>query len=322
MQRLRGLTLLACLFAGTAALAADYPSRSVRLVVPFPPGGITDVLARHVADRLSARFGKPVVVDNRPGAGGTIGAGMVARAAPDGYTLLFGATSTIAVSPSMYRKNLPYDPIRDFAAITRVASVPSVLVVHPSAGIASVQALREAARRAPGKWLFGSAGPGTSQHLAGTLFEVLTDTRMTHVPYQGGAPALSDLVGGHVDLMFEPLPTALPFIRSGTLRAVAVTTPARTRALPHVPTLAESGVPGYDLTWWFGITAPAGLPAERLAKLNTTLRDVLQEPALRTAFTDMGASPLADTPEAFARLIRADINRWAALVERAGVTAD
>jgi tripartite-type tricarboxylate transporter receptor subunit TctC len=322
MHRFMRFTLLAWLLAGAAASVADYPSRPIRLVVPFPPGGITDVLARHIADRLSARLGTSVVVDNRPGAGGTIGAGLVARAAPDGYTLLFGATSTIAVSPSMYRNILAYDPIRDFAAITRIASVPSVLVVHPSRGIASVQALREAARRAPGKWLFGSAGPGTSQHLAGALFEVLTDTRMTHVPYQGGAPALSDLVGGHIDVMFEPLPTALPFIRSGAVRALAVTTPTRTPALPGVRTLAESGVPDYHLTWWFGVSAPARLPAERLAKLNAALRDVLQEPALRTAFAEMGASPLADTPEEFARVIRADIARWAALLGRTGVTPD
>lgn len=266
--------LAATLACAVPVAAETYPSRAVRIVVPFPPGGITDVLARQVAEALRPRLGVPVLIDNRPGASGTIGAHFVARAAPDGYTLLFGTRSTFSAAPAIYER-LPYDPARDFTPVARVAGVASVLIVHPALGIDSVAAIRSAARRAPGELTFGSAGPGTSQHLAGELFNSLAGTRMTHVPYRGGAQALTDLAGGHIDMMFESVPTALPFIRSGAVTAIATTTAQRVQALPDLPTIAESGLPGYELTWWFGLAGPANLPQAALQRLAGALREAL-----------------------------------------------
>jgi tripartite-type tricarboxylate transporter receptor subunit TctC len=313
------LAALAC--AVPAAAAETWPSRAVRIVVPFPPGGITDVLARHVAEGLRVQLGQPVVIDNRPGASGTIGAAYVARSAADCYTLLFGARSTFSAAPAIYER-LPYDPARDFTAVARVASVSSVVVVHPSVGIGSIEVLRQTALREPGRLTFGSAGPGTSQHIGGELFNLLAGTRMTHVPYRGGAPAMNDLVGGHIDLMFEPVPTALVHIRSGALVALATTTPVRARALPDLPTIAETGLPGYDLTWWFGLAAPAKLPARVLDRLAAALRSAMQSPGMRDALVGMGADPMDDSPAEFARAIRADIEEWGALVRRTGARAD
>jgi tripartite-type tricarboxylate transporter receptor subunit TctC len=313
------LAALAC--AVPAAAAETWPSRAVRIVVPFPPGGITDVLARQVAEALRPRLGVPVLIDNRPGASGTIGAAYVARAAPDGHTLLFGTRSTFSAAPAIYQR-LPYDPAQDFTPVARVAGVSSVLIVHPALGIDSVDALRSAARQAPGELTFGSAGPGTSQHLAGELFNTFAGTRMTHVPYRGGAQALADLAGGHIDLMFESVPTALPFIRSGTVTAIATTTPQRVRALPDLPTIAESGLPGYELTWWFGLAAPANLPQEILQRLAGALREAVAGAELRGALLAMGADPVDDSPEEFARSVRDDIVKLGELVRRSGARAD
>ena len=236
-----------CLLSGLA-LGQRYPDHPVRLVVPFAPGGINDVLARIVASELGERLGQRVVIENRPGAGGTIGSNLVAKSAADGYILLFGATSTIAVSPSLYADR-PYDPVKDFEPITLVASVPSVLVVHPSLRVASMRDLIALARDRPGLLNFGSAGAGTSQHLGGELLKTMAGVAIVHVPYKGGAPAMADLVAGHIALMIEPLATALPQIRAGTVKAIAVSTLKRVTTLPHLPTIAET-LAGFDLTVW------------------------------------------------------------------------
>src|SRR5438552_13835540 len=244
----------------SGASAQTYPTRPIRLVVPFPAGGTTDILAREVGQRLSMTLGQPVVIDNRPGAAGNIGADLVAKSAPDGYTLLMGTVGTHAINASLYAK-MPYDHVKDFAPIILVAGVPNVLVVNPSLPVNSVQELIAYAKANPGKLNFASSGPGTSIHLSGELFKVMAGVQMTHVPYKGSAPALQDLLGGQVQLMFDNLPPSLPHIKAGKLRALAVTSVARSPALPDVPTIAESGLPGFEASSWFGILVPAGTPS-------------------------------------------------------------
>jgi tripartite-type tricarboxylate transporter receptor subunit TctC len=301
--------------------AANYPTKPVRLVVPFPAGGTTDILARAVAQKLSEAWGQQVIVDNRPGAGGNIGSDLVAKSKPDGYTLLMGTVGTHAINPSLY-KNMPYDHVKDFAPVILVAGVPNVLVVNASLPVHSVPELIAYAKANPGKLNFASSGNGTSIHLSGELFKAMTGVEMTHVPYKGSAPALTDLIGGQVQLMFDNLPSSLPFIKAGKLRALAVTSGARAAALPDLPTLAESGLPGFEASSWFGVLAPAGTPRDIVAKLNGAIAGWLASPEAKEKLLAQGAVAAGGTPDDFARHIAAETSKWAKVVKASGAHID
>lgn len=300
-----------------------YPDRPIRLVVPFPPGGINDLIARIIGQSLAEQMKQTVVIDNRAGAGGTVGLGIAARANPDGYTLAFGATSTVAVSPALYR-NLPYDPVKGFAPIAPLAEVPSVALVTPSLPAASMKDLIALARAKPGTLNYASAGAGTSQHMGTELLKTLAKIDMVHVPYKGGAAAIADLIGGQVQLQIEPLPTAMPHIRSGKVRALAVTSRTRLPILPDLPTVAEAaGLPGYELIIWFGLLAPADTPRPIVQRLNREVLRAIASPEVRDRFAQQGASPsAAQTPEQFGTFIRAEITKWAEVARVAGARVD
>jgi tripartite-type tricarboxylate transporter receptor subunit TctC len=322
MQRFTfvSLSLVMLLALGTANAADNYPTKPVRVVVPFAPGGINDVLARILSQKLTENLGATIVIDNRGGAGGTLGSNIVAHAAPDGYTLLFSSSSTIAVSPSMY-SNLPYDPVQDFSAIAQVASVGSVLVVHPTIPANTVKELIAYAKAHPGKLNYGSAGAGASQHLASELFKTMAGINMVHVPYKGGGPAMADLLAGQISLMIELLPTALPQIKGGKIRALAVSIPKRSPVLPDLPTIAET-LPGYDLTIWTGMLAPGGTPKEIVQRLSVAVLAVLKSPDMRERLASQGAEPVGDTPAEFSAYIKKEIARWAVVVKASGAKAD
>jgi tripartite-type tricarboxylate transporter receptor subunit TctC len=300
-----------------------YPDRPIRLVVPFPPGGINDLIARIIGQSLSEQMKQNVVIDNRAGAGGTVGLGIAARANPDGYTLAFGATSTVAVSPALYR-NLPYDPVKAFAPIAPLAEVPSVALVTPSLAAASMKDLIALARARPGSLNYASAGAGTSQHMGTELLKTLAKIDMVHVPYKGGAAAIADLIGGQVQLQIEPLPTAMPHIKSGKVRALAVTSRSRLPILGDLPTVAEAaGLPGYELIIWFGLLAPADTPRPIVQRLNREVLRAIASPEVRERFAQQGASPsAAQTPEQFGAFIRTEISKWAEVARVAGAKVD
>ncbi|MDF3832224.1 tripartite tricarboxylate transporter substrate binding protein [Cupriavidus basilensis] len=312
--------------AGPALAADPYPGKPIRLVVPFPAGGTTDILARAVAAELSKLQGWNVVVDNRPGAGGNIGADLVAKAAPDGYTLLMGTVGTHGINQSLYGK-LPFDPIKDFAPITEVASVPNVLVVNPAFAqqnrIGTVADLTAYARANPGKLNMASSGNGTSIHLAGELFKTQTHTYMVHFPYKGSGPALTDLAGGTMQLMFDNLPSSMALIKGGKLKALAVTSAKPSPALPGVPTVAEAGrLPGFEASSWFGLLAPAGTPHDIVARVQQEVARSLATPAVREKMQAQGAEPVGNTPEQFAAFIRAEHGKWAKVVKDSGAKVD
>jgi tripartite-type tricarboxylate transporter receptor subunit TctC len=314
--------LAAVLMLVTALSSAQtYPTKPIRLVVPFPPGGATDILARDVAQKLTEAWGQSVIVDNRPGAGGNIGSELVAKSAPDGYTLEMGTVGTHAINASLYAK-MPYDHVKDFTPVILVAGVPNVLVVTPSLPVNSVAELIAYAKANPGKLNFASSGNGTSIHLSGELFKVMAGVQMTHIPYKGSAPALQDLIAGQVQLMFDNLPPSLPQIKAGKLRALAVTSLARAPALPDVPTLAESGLPGFEASSWFGILAPAGTPAPIVAKLNAEVAKWLATPEAKEKLLKQGANPAGGTPEDFAKHIAAETAKWAKVVKDSGAKID
>ncbi len=315
-----GIAALA-LAVAAGAQAPAYPTKPVRIVVPFPAGGATDILARAVAQKLTENWGQTFVVDNRPGAGGNIGSELVAKAAPDGYTLEMGTVGTHAINASLYAK-MPYDHVKDFAPVILVAGVPNVLVVNPAVPANSVQELIAYAKANPGKLNFASSGSGTSIHLSGELFKVMAGVQMTHIPYKGSAPALADLLGGQVQLMFDNLPPSLPQIKAGKLRALAVTSTARAPALPDTPTIAESGLPGFEASSWFGLLAPAGTPPAIIAKLNAEIAKWLATPEAREQLAAIGANIAAGTPEDFARHIQAETAKWAKVVKESGAKVD
>jgi len=324
------MTLHRAVFALTVFLAAStldnawaqsaYPARPIRMISPYPPGAVVDTLCRTLASPLGELLGQPIVVENRTGAGGNIGMDVVAKAPADGYTIGMGGIGPNAINPSVYAK-MPFDPVRDFAPITFVASNINVLVVHPSVPARNVQELVAYAKANPGKLSFGSAGRGTSQHLAGELFKQLTGVEMTHVPYKGAGPAVSDLVGGQIPLMFVDISASLGHIRSGKLRALGVTTRERTPLL-DVPTLIEQGIPDFDVNAWFGLFAPARVPPEILARLNTESAKALRLPATRERLQSVGLSPAPDTPEEFAQFTRNELDRWAKVVKAAHIRAE
>ena len=311
-----------------ARAQAAWPSKAVRIVVPFAASGTTDILARALAPELQRVFGQPFVVDNRPGAGGNTGAAEVAHAGGDGYTLLMGTVGTHAINPSLYPK-MPYDAVKDFAPITLVAGVPNVLVMNPASAekykVKSVQDLVRALKANPGRLNMASSGNGTSIHLAGELFKSMTGTFMLHLPYRGSGPALIDLMAGNVDLMFDNLPSAMPHIKSGRLKALAVTSGARSGALPEVPTIEEVGGPtlkGYEASSWFGLLAPAGTPPDVVSRVQQETAKALALPTMKDRLLSQGATPSGMTPPEFVRFIAAESAKWARVVKASGAKVD
>ncbi|MBV8032720.1 MAG: tripartite tricarboxylate transporter substrate binding protein [Betaproteobacteria bacterium] len=299
----------------------NYPSRPLRLIVPFAPGGSTDIFARLVGERLAAALGQPVLIDNRAGAGGNIGAEAVARAAPDGYTLLMATTGVMAINPFLYR-TLSYDPAKDLEPVILIATITNVLIVAPEFPARSVAELLAAARREPGKLSFASSGAGSSTHMSAELFKSMTGTEILHVPYKGSGQALPDLMAGRVTMMFENMPGAIAFIRAGKLRALAVTGLKRSSALPEVPTVAESGVPGYDSLSWSGLAVPAGTPRQVIQRLNKESAAILASADLRAKLAEQGGEPAAGPPEQFVEHVRAEREKWGRLIRERGIVVN
>ena len=318
---------LLALVPGTAADAlaqsasAAYPSKPIRLVVPFPPGGPLDLAARAIGQKLTEAWGQPVVVENKPGAGGNIGADLVAKSAPDGYTLVMGALSTHAVNPHLYAK-MPYDALKDFAPVTLVATTPNVLVINPTVQANSVKELIALAKSSPGKLSFASGSNGSAGHLSGELFKSLAQIDIVHVPYKGGAPAMQDLLGGQVQFMFDNLANSMAQIKAGKLKAIAVTTSKRSALAPELPTMAEVGVPGFDISTWYGIMAPSGTPPEIVRKLNAEVVRFLASDDAREKLKAQGAEPAPMSPEQFDAFIRAENSKYAKIVKDSGARVD
>ena len=303
-----------------AAVAQNYPTKPVTIVVPFSPGGATDIMSRLLAERLNKRLGQPVIVENKPGAGTMIASEYVAKATPDGHTLLLAASS-LGIAPSLYSK-VNYDPIKDFTPVSQVASVVHVLVVHPSIPVKNVGELVTWLKANPTKANYGSVGAGTSTHLEAELFNSVAGVKMEHIPYKGSAPALMDLVGGQLQVMFDAYASSGPFIKDGRVRLLAVTTAQRSKSLPDTPTVAKSGLPGYEAMPWLGFVAPAGTPAPVVNKLYNELHEVLKEPEVQEKFRSLGLDIIGSKPEEFSAFLRKDIVKWAKVVKDSGAKAD
>jgi tripartite-type tricarboxylate transporter receptor subunit TctC len=305
-----------------AAHADAFPDRPITLVIPFPPGGPTDAMARTLAAEMKDRLGQPMVVENRAGAGGNIGAEYVARAAPDGQTLLFGTSGPLAINASLYRK-INYDPSKSFAPVIQVGHLPNILVINPSVPANNVKELIAYAKANPGKLSYASSGNGASSHLAGVLFNASAGVDLQHIPYKGTGPALNDLLGGQVSMSFTDVLTALPYVKAGKLRALGVTTTERSQALPDVPTVAEQGVAGYDVSVFFGIVAPAGTPPERIARLNAAFVETLGTSKVRQLFASQGLEPAPSSkPEQLRRFIEEQKSKWGGVVKQSGAQLD
>ena len=303
--------VLAVLFATVTTIGSAqevYPARSVKIVVPYPPGGTTDLLARAVAARLTDSMKQTFIVENRGGASGSIGTAAVARSAPDGYTLLMATISTHGINPAIGQ--VPYDPVKDFEPVTDVADTPNVLTVNPDTPYRTVADVLAAARAKPGAITFGSTSPGGSPHMSGELLKSMTGTDLLHVPYKGGGPMLIDLMGGQIQLGFDNLPSSMPHIRAGKIRAIAVTTAERWPGAPEIPTIAESGVAGYEVSAWFGLLAPAGTPKPIIERLQKEVQQVLKLPEVATQLLELGAKPVGNTPTEFAAMIQAELEKW------------
>ena len=316
---MKRLLVAALLLLPLVAQAQAWPSRQIRYIVPFPPGAFNDTLGRVIATELSKTLGQPMVVDNRPGGNSIIGTEAAAKSAPDGYTL-FGAALPFSVIQSLYKTS--FDVTKDFAPITLAGISANLLVAHPSFQANSVKELIEHARRNPGKVNYGSSGNGTSVHLSMELFKSMTKTFMVHIPYKGSAPVVADLIGGQVDVMFDNVPNVIGHVRAGKMKALAVSTATRSALAPDVPTVAEAGVPGYELSVWFGVLAPAGTPREIIARLNTEIVKVLNSADVRERFAKQGVEVRTSTPEQFGELVRAEVGRWAKVIKEAGIKAD
>lgn len=313
--------LLAFSVAPSLAAAASYPTKPIRLIVPFPAGGATDMMARGMAQRLGTELGQQVIIDNRGGAGGTTAAEAAAHAAPDGYTLFFGTMGTQAINPALYPK-LRYDPLKDFAPISVTHLTPRVLLVGPQVSAKNVSELIALAKAKPDALTYGSAGNGSSSHLAGALFESMTGIQMLHVPYKGSAPLLTDVLAGRVDMTFDSYVVYEEHIKSGRARALAVTSSQRLQALPQVPTMAQAGVKDYEVSNWLGLLAPAGTPKDVLAKIHAALGRTMATPMLREQLTTLGVQASFGSPEAFGNLIQSEIPKWAAIVRKSGASAE
>jgi tripartite-type tricarboxylate transporter receptor subunit TctC len=322
LHRIGWAWLAMCLaWSGGAGAAEPFPTHPMRIVVPFAAGGAVDVLARISGQKLAEALGQPVLVENRTGAGGNVGGDIVAQAAPDGYTMLLATTGLLTVNPTIYR-NMPFSPSRDFAPVARLATVPNLMVINPDLPVHNVAEFIAYAKARPGKLFFASPGAGTGIHLSGELFKLMAGVDMVHAPYRGSAPALSDLMAGEVQVMFDNMPSALPLAQSGKLRALAVTTATRAPALPDVPTLAESGLPGYETSAWFGIMVPAATPPEIVAALGQAFDRVMRLPDVGQRLAELGAQPTPDMPAEFAAFIAAETVKWSKLARDANVTVE
>jgi tripartite-type tricarboxylate transporter receptor subunit TctC len=323
---MNNLKLVFCLLAAALSCTplralAEYPDRPVKIIVPYPPAGTTDILARLIAQRLTERMKQPFVIENRPGAGGAIGSVAVAKSPADGYTLLMATVNSHGINSALF-KNLPYDAVKDFAPISIVGSTPNVLMVNPSVPAKTLDELLALARAKPGSLNFGSTSQGGSPHMSGELLKSMTGVDIAHIPYKGAGPMLIDLIGGQVQLGFDNLPSSIGHIRAGKLRAIAVTTAKRFPGAPEIPTMAESGVPGYEVSAWFGLLAPAGTPKPVIDALYRNIADILRQPEVVKQLFDLGAEPGGNTPEAYARQIEADVEMWKKVVAATGVKAE
>ena len=317
----RLIALLFPLFLVNGAYAQAWPAKSLRIVVPFAPGGSTDIFARLLGERMSTALGQSVLIDNRAGAAGNIGADAVARSVPDGYTLLMATTGVMAINQALYR-NMTYDAAKDLEPVAFVASITNVLIVSSESTLKSVAEVLAAAKRSPGSLSFASSGAGSSTHMSAELFKAMAGVDLLHVPYKGSGPAMLDLISGRVALMFENMPGAVPHIKAGKLRALAQTGLRRTAALPEVPTVAEAGVPGYESLSWSGIAVPAGAPREVVARLNREINAILAQAEMRHKLAEMGAEAVGGSPEAFADHVRRERDKWGGVVRAAGIVAN
>jgi tripartite-type tricarboxylate transporter receptor subunit TctC len=307
--------------ASTLAHAQAWPSKPIRYIVPFAAGGTTDILARTIGEKLSVALGQPVIVENKPGAGGGVGAAETAKAAPDGYTIMGGTISTHAINATLYSK-LPYDPVKDFIPITLIARVPNMLVINndiPAKNVAELIALMKAN---PGKWSFASSGNGTSQHLSGELFKGMAGVEMQHIPYKGSPPALTDVMGGQVSMTFDNITTAWVLAKGGKLRAIAVTTAQRSPIAPEVPTLAEAGLSGYEIGSWQGVFAPAGTPPDIVKRLNAEIVKIINMPDVQKKLLELGAEPVANSSEDFTAFVKTEVVKWGDVVRKSGAKVD
>jgi len=321
MRLLRTVSTVILSALAVSAVADDYPNKAIRLIMPYPIGGSIDIAGRMVAQRLADNLGQAVDVDNRTGAGGIVGTETGARAAPDGYTVLMGGTGTLALSPSL-QKNLPYDPNKDFTPVTLLVTIPYVVVVQPSFKAANIKELIALAKAKPHEINYGSGGSGSAPHLAAELFKTMADVRITHVPYKGSTPAITDTMSGQVQLTFTGIPSVMTQMKAGRLRPIGVTSLKRTAALPEVPTIAESGVPGYEVNPWFGVLLPARTPQPLVSRLNAEILKVLQLPATRERFATEGFEAAGNTPAQFAAYIKAEQIKWGKVIKDAGIKAD
>jgi tripartite-type tricarboxylate transporter receptor subunit TctC len=319
----RSLAALAIALAAAPGVASaqDYPAKSIRMVVPFPPGGFSDVFARIIGGKMHESWGQQVIVDNRPGAGGNIGADIVAKSAPDGYSLVMGTIGTHAINATLFSR-LPYDPIRDFVAVAFVVGADGLLVVHPSLPVHSTKELIALARSKPGALTYASAGAGTTSHLAGELFKSITKTDITHVPYKGNVPAITDLLSGQTTMLFATLPTVLPQVQANRLRPLAVLGTTRSAALPAMPTLSEAGLKGFEVSNRTGVFAPAGTPSAIIAKLNAEIVRIMRLPDVQERLPRQGLTFVPGTPQQFAAFVRSEKDKWGALVKAVGARVD
>ncbi|HEV8520566.1 MAG TPA: tripartite tricarboxylate transporter substrate binding protein [Burkholderiales bacterium] len=324
MRHRFGLTLLTCMMTLACAangLAQTYPAKPIRFYTPYPPGGTTDILARLIGAKLYESWGQPVIVDAKPGAGGNIGTDFVAKSPADGYTILMGASGPLAINVSLFSK-LPYDPVKDLAPVILTASVPLILVTHPSLPAKNVKEFIALMKSRPGQFNYASAGPGSPQHLTAEMFKFMAKVDMAHIPYKGSGPAIVDLVGGQIPFAFESMIPVLPHVKAGKLRALAVTSAKPSPVLPEIPTVAESGVPGFESIAWYGVVAPAGTPRDIIAKLNAEMARILNLPDIKQRLIEMGSPPVAGTPDQFGALIKSEIVKWGKVVKQAHVSLD
>ena len=321
MKKALALLVAIVLCAGGAVAQERYPQKPLRIVVPFAPGGSTDIIARLIGERLSGALGQPVVIENRPGAAGNIGAEIVARSAPDGYTLLMATTGVMSINNALY-KNMSFDSSTNFDYVVFVASITNVLIVAADSPLHNVAELIAEAKRSPGKLSFASSGAGSSTHMSAELFKIMAGVDLLHVPYKGSGPALPDVITGRVSMMFENMPGAVPYVRAGTVRALAVTGLRRTSALPEVPTVTESGILGYESLSWSGIAVAAGTPRDVIARLNREINAILAAPEMRQRLADQGAEAVGGTPEAFAEHAKRERDKWSRVIRDANIAVN
>jgi tripartite-type tricarboxylate transporter receptor subunit TctC len=317
----RLFALASALLFALPATAQNFPTKPLRLICPFPPAGAVDIASRATANELSKILGHPVSVENKPGAGGNLGGAEAARSAPDGYTLFMSTSGIQAINPALYAK-MPFDPNKDLISVAPLVSLNNVLVLHPSVPAKTVKEVIELAKKQPGKWTYASSGNGTSIHMSGAMFTQMTNTDILHIPYKGSGPAVTDLLGGQVHMMFDNIPSSLPHIKSGKLRALATTGAKRDPALPDLPTLAEAGIPGYESGVWFGLMVAAGTPRDIVMKLNAAAVQATKSPEFIKRMTDLGYNIIPGTPEDMARAIQDELKRWAPIVKASGAKVD